>query len=138
MSFKINSVSYVLDPNNQKRFKFPANTLLDQISTDLWAIIFKYYYCHQPFAIGNFDTNYLGYRIITQKECKTRDFKDLFEEYYRNTHMFRSLDNIKLYHPGRLFNTTEIIKVFSTMGIFQKGVIEILVGIITLTKMNTK
>ena len=86
MSLKITpqTINTITNSNDQSIFEFPANTILDKILPDLWTLITNYYYCDKPLAFGNYTTN-PEYRLITQEECETKDFKQLFLNcYYHN------------------------------------------------------
>jgi hypothetical protein len=60
-------IQTIRDSNGKQLFKFPGNTLLDAIYSDLWGVILKYmdYY---PFAVGKYGEIYPGYRAMTIDE----------------------------------------------------------------------
>ena len=55
--------------------------------------IIDYYYHHVPFTVDMNRTNNKNYRMITQKECDTIEFKKLFMSCYNNDKGLYSLDD---------------------------------------------
>ena len=82
----------IVNSNNQIVFKYPANTLLDNITNDLWGIVVEYYYHHLPFACGDEKTQSTDYRLMTQKECESVGFRKLFSDYYFGAEGIYSLE----------------------------------------------
>mgnify|MGYP003388057051 CR=1 FL=1 len=111
MSIKIVHINHILNSNNQEIFSVPSHTLLDKILPELWSPIINYYYHHRPFVIGGWKPKYNGYRMITQPECETDDFKKLFEEYREINKGLYSMDNMQILvsYRAHLGNKTDAV-----------------------------
>lgn len=65
----------IYDSNKKKIFKFPCDTELDRIIMDLWGHIARYIgiVCY-PYALGNSNTAYPGYRNLKRDEFNAKKF----------------------------------------------------------------
>lgn len=88
---KIKSISVIYDKNDKKIFKFPNDTLLNEIFDDLWIEIIKYVTIDQ-FIFGiskEGETNmYPCYRKITEAE-----FMSQFIGYYHKNRKVPKMNN---------------------------------------------
>ena len=107
MSVKvIPHINKVVNSNNQIIYKFPANTLLDNILPDLWLKIIEYHNHHKTFAFGaeSVFSNYRlvterknsNYRLVTLEELETDSFRKLFSDCYFGYKGLHCLENTRL------------------------------------------
>lgn len=75
-------INKITDPKGNVLFKYPGETLLDQINTDLWSLIIKFYWSNISFALGNRYAKYSEFRIITIEECDKKSFFKSFTGFY--------------------------------------------------------
>lgn len=81
----------IKDSKGNKLYKFPCNTLLDDILIDLWSEIIKYMYYHQ-YALGIHNKTHIGYRKMTKDEFDSH--KVNFLNYYWMNKGIYSLDDL--------------------------------------------
>jgi len=92
MSLKFYPIIKIVNSNYQKIFKYPNNTLLDNILPDIWPIIIDYYQHDKTFMIGS-DKKYSGYKKIKWLRY-TNDFKTFFSDYYKNNEGLYCLEKL--------------------------------------------
>ena len=91
MSLKIAPhTNKITNANNQTVFKFPSNTVLDNILPDVWVKIIEYYHHDIPFIISTTKHPSIEYEEITY----TKGFENLFFDYYKNNGKIPILNNL--------------------------------------------
>jgi len=72
----IKTVRIVYDSNNKKVFKFPIDTILDNVIPDLWHDIIGYANCE--IFIGDSTTKYYGFRPMKKEEFNEKQIMDYY------------------------------------------------------------
>lgn len=81
MKSVLETIFYVVDSNN-RIFTYPDNTHLNKIPNDLWPIILRY--SSQIFGIGNNNSTYPGYGIVTIEQINDAKFQEIFIAHYNS------------------------------------------------------
>lgn len=79
-TMKLATIRILYDSNDKEIFKFPVDTILDNVIIDLWNDIMRYMY---TFVIGDNGTKYFGYRQMKKEEFN----ENMFKSYYLKGHM---------------------------------------------------
>ncbi len=96
MSIKIvqTITNKIISDEGEVLLKYPDETLLNKINSDLWNVIMKVYWDSFPIAIGWAKKKYDRFRQVTSHDYCTKNFFKAFVKYYYATKKFHNLDKL--------------------------------------------
>jgi hypothetical protein len=100
MSSKTENFHKLCDQNGKQILRYPKNTLLDGIISDLWKGEIRKYLSCPPFMFGTTENVYPGYRKMTNDEFHKIKAKFVFHYKNQEIAIANNIDNMNNYYLG--------------------------------------